>query len=466
MKNVIYLLITLVLSSCGNSQINTKTFIDKISPTEIGIKQELLDNLISDIKNGKIKNIHGLLIIKDDKLIIEEYFKDFNRNELHYTASVSKSFASVLLGIAIDKGFIKGGIQGVLNKNVSELFPDYANIIRKDNLKNNLKLKHILSMTAGFDWDEHTHPYSDSRNDCNRINNSSDPMKFLFERKLISTPGSEFYYNGGLSLSISYLIERNTGMSVDKFAEKYLFKTLNIKDYRWDEVENGLIDTDGGLHLKAIDQAKLGYLYLNNGKWKNQQIISKEWITETTKVHVTNLAMPDYGYHWWCGDFFAMDKTFFTYFASGHGGQKIFVFPGFNMVIVVTQQVFDNPFDEINNIAILSSYILPAILNKSHSKDEFIKIKPDNLLKYVGRYESKSNNDFTIIELVDNKLIGTSSDGSKYKLYPASENIFKTTVLDLIDIQIKFIPDEEGNIKQMTSSFGFRNVKFVKTVTE
>ena len=198
MKIILLFSLMILCVSCGSGQTNEEGFVDKSMPEEVGISSEFIEKLIADIESGKLQNIHGLLIIKDDKLTLEKYFDDFDRDELHYSASVSKSFASVLLGIAIDKGFFEGDIYSVLNRKVSALFPEYAEIIAKDSLKKELKLKHILSMTAGFDWDEHSPPYTDDRNDCNRINHSSDPLKFLFERKLTSEPGTEFYYNGRL----------------------------------------------------------------------------------------------------------------------------------------------------------------------------------------------------------------------------------------------------------------------------
>jgi CubicO group peptidase (beta-lactamase class C family) len=288
MKHLILIIFLFIFTSCGHKQASEKEFIERGLPESVNVDSELIRKLISDIKADKIKNIHGVLIIKDDKLIAEEYFGDFNRNRLQYSASVTKSFGSTLLGIAIDKGYFGDNIQTVLNKSVEELFPEFENKIQKDSAKNELKLKHLLMMTAGFEWDEHTYSYSDSRNDCNRINNSNDPMNFLFERKLIHKPGKEFYYNGGLSLSISYLIEKYTKMPVDKFAEKFLFEPLSIDNYQWENVANGLIDVDGGLHLKPIDQAKLGYLFLNKGNWKGQQIVSKEWVAISTKMHVKN----------------------------------------------------------------------------------------------------------------------------------------------------------------------------------
>ncbi len=462
MKNILIIVSLIFLTSCGNSQTREEIFVEISQPNDVGVNQEKINNLFSNIETDKIKNIHSIIIIKDDKLIAEKYFDNFDRNKLHYSASVSKSFASVLLGIAIDKGFFDEDIQAVLNMNVSELFPEYNEIIKKDTLKNELKLKHILSMTAGFDWDEHTYPYTDNRNDCNRINNNEEPMKFLFERRLLQNPGEQFYYNGGLSLSISYLIEKKTGMSVDKFAEKYLFKPLGIENYRWDKVENGLIDTDGGLHLAPIDQAKLGYLFLKEGTWKNEQIVSKEWVNETTKVHHKNNGMPDYGYQWWCGNYYTLNQTSFIFFASGHGGQKIIVLPEFDMVVVITQQVFDNPYGDLNFLVVMSEYILPAVYNqknKSINKNIF----QSELAKYEGHYKSEYNNEELDIVTIKNGLLVTSINGERYEFYPIDTNIFEARILELLTIDIEFLLDEKQNVESLKSSFGFRNDKFIKT---
>jgi len=463
MKILLITMTALIFSACGNSQSKEQYFIKRNFPTEVNTNPKIINKLITDIKNEKIQNIHSILILKDDYLITEEYFGGQKKSDIHYTASISKSFASTLLGIAIDEGFFKGDIETVLNKKVSELFPEYKNLISKDSLKNNLKLKHMLTMTAGFEWDEHTFPYSDSRNDCIRINNSEEPMKFLFERKLIHKPGTEFYYNGGLSLAISYLIEKYTKIPVDKFAEKYLFKPLNIDEYQWEKLPNGLIDTDGGLHLKPIDQAKLGYLFLNKGSWKGDQIVTKEWVKVSATMHKKNNGMPDYGYQWWGGNYGVFNQTFEMFLASGHGGQKIVVIPKLNAVIVIAQQVFNNPYGHINFISIMSDYVLPALTNEVH-KNDAIPTSNDNLKHFEGHFQLTNNNTEFIDFSVDNRsLIGLSSDGQKNVFVRISENVFKTRVMDLIDIHIEFIEDDEGNIESITSDFAFQHKKYTKT---
>ncbi len=436
-------------------------FLEKCKPAEVSVNEKLLNTLISDIENEKIKHIHSVIIIKADKLILEEYFNNFKREKLQYTASVSKSFTSTLLGIAIDKGFFGDDVQVVLDKKVIDLFPEFADIIQKDILKSELKLKHILAMTAGFEWDEHSQPYSSNQNDCHIIERHKNPLKFLFEKKLIHQPGTEFYYNGGLSLSISYLIEKYTNMKVDKFAEKYLFEPLGIKNYRWEKVANGMINTDGGLHLSPINQAKLGYLFLNKGVWKNSRIISGKWIIEATKIQKENIGMPSYGYQWWCGDFYSGEQKHFIYFASGHGGQKIIVSPELNSVIVITQKVFDNPYNDYNFLAIVSDYIFPAIEGKS-IEEKVVSLSSDELEKFTGEYISVVTKEKINIKIEESHLLFIIENGQLFAFYPIGNDIFRGRLNELVNMNIRFEINAKNIINAINFTFAFKNERFFK----
>jgi CubicO group peptidase (beta-lactamase class C family) len=464
MKNIALIFLITFCASCAHSQSNDKEYFETALPDEKGMMTEPVKQLIRDIESNKIQNVHALVIIKDSMLICDKYFNGFGRGDLHYSASVTKSFASALLGIAIDKGFIKGEIREVLDRSVSDLFPEYKELIGRDSMKKDLKLKHMLSMTAGFRWDEHSHPYSDSRNDCYRINHSKDPMKFLFERRLINQPGSEFYYNGGLSLSISYLIENYTGMKLDRFAEKYLFEALGIKEYRWEKLSSGLFDTDGGLHLKPLDQAKLGYLFLNGGIWRGQQLVSEEWVKESTNVQLVNDDSPDYAYQWWCGDFFAFNATFPTFFASGHGGQKVVVLPEFDLVLVIAQQVFHNNYGDFNFLVILGDYILPALKGVTGSPSP-IDPDPGELLKLEGTYMSQDGNEFINVVAEEDRLFLHSSDGQENVFYSLGQNKFAGRIQDLLSVQIEFVRDVGKREMELITQFGY-SVKQLKRVEE
>jgi len=454
MKNIALIFLITVCASCAQSQKHDTDYFITAMPEEMGVLDEPIRHLIQDIESDKIQNVHALLILKDSMLICENYFEAYERGDLHYSASVTKSFASALLGIAIDKGFFEGGMEEVLERKVSELFPEYKELIARDSLKKGLKLKHMLSMTAGFQWDEHSHSYTDNRNDCNRLNSSKDPMKFLFERELISHPGTEFYYNGGLSLSISYLLEYYTGMSLDRFAEKYLFEALGIKEYRWERLVSGLFDTDGGLHLRPLDQAKLAYLFLNGGVWEGRQVVSEEWVRNSTKVQFVNEDRPDYAYQWWCGEFFALDRYFTTYFASGHGGQKVVVVPEFDLILVLAQQVFHNEFGDFNYLAILGDYLLPALLGVSEAPGP-IDLAPGKLLGLEGTYVSEDGGEFINMMAEQERLILHSSDGQENVFYPLGENKFAAKIFDLLSVQIEFVQDMEKQEMELHSQFGY-----------
>ena len=136
-----------------------------LSLTEEGIDLNKIEDLMNNILNGNFGNLQSLLIVKNGKLILEEYFGEYDRNKKQDLASVVKSIGSILIGIAMDKGFIEGIAQGGLEKNVLKLFPEHEGMINKNLRKQKILLKHILSMSAGLEWDEQTYSYDNPKND-------------------------------------------------------------------------------------------------------------------------------------------------------------------------------------------------------------------------------------------------------------------------------------------------------------
>ncbi len=426
---------------------------------EEAVDSERIADLIRDVLGGQLENIHGVLLVRNGKLILEEYFDGYDRDTKHYLASVAKSIASLLIGIAMDQGFIDGIAQGGLDKTVLDLFPEYETVINSDPMKQDLCLKHILSMSAGLEWDEHTHPYDNPRNDCYKASRSDDSVRFVLQKPVISTPGTEFLYNGGLSILLSGLIKKRTGMHAAEFAEEYLFEPLGIEEYSWDHINDGLTDTDGGLHLRPRDMAKLGYLLLNGGRWKGSQIVSQAWINESTKAHITTGAGPEYGYQWWCGRLSVNGRRIETFFASGYGGQKIFVFPTLDLVAAFTHKVFDNPLGDIRNLAMLARYIIPAMLPPALPR-ETIDLGPKDFDKYEGQYESEQDEDILTIFKEKNKLNVHGQDVDKVELFPETEFRFFGTAIDIADFQINFVSNKQGEVEHLTLHFGFRSVRY------
>lgn len=429
------------------------------SLSEVNIDAALIEKLIADLRANDFPNTHAVLIIKDNKLVFEEYLNGYSKKRKQYTASVSKSVGSILTGIAIQEGVIEAIGSGVLDKPVYELFPKYKKLIIEDSSKSKILFRHVLSMTGGLLWDENSYPYNDSRNDWTAASTSRDPINYLLSKEMINQPGEVFIYNGGYSIMLSEQIQRLTGKSALKYAEAKLFKPLEISDYEWESLRCGLTDTDGGLHLLPRDMAKIGQLYLNKGSWAGKQIVSKDWIEESTKEQITSQGMPNYGFQWWCGNFFYKSKSAYTFFASGHGGQKIYVFPDFNAVIVITHQVFDNNSGETNNIKMLSNYILPSF-DKNLLKAEKYVLSARDLKKFTGIY-SDSNDNFEIT-IKNNELIVSRKRRPDMKLTPAAKNKFTSKILGGIEVQFKFNQKNNGSISGLEIFFSFREMKYSK----
>ena len=169
-----------------------------------------------------------------------------------------------------------------------------------------------------------------------------DPIRYTFEKELLEPPTKQFNYSTGLSTLLGEVLKKTSGLSADKFAEKYLFDPLGISDHDWIIYPNGTIDTGGGLFLRPRDMAKIGYLMLNDGKWKHKQIVSKQWVKESTKlqVHQTGswFGSTGYGYHWRLSERKMIGRNIRTFYAAGLGGQYIFIFPPLDLVVVFTHK--------------------------------------------------------------------------------------------------------------------------------
>ena len=443
----------------GADHASANTAWSVASPSELDVDPEPLERLRVDLRAGVLQNMHSVVLIKDGRLVFEEYVNGYDRDRLQYTASISKSVGSLLFGIAIDRGLLPSLDDGILDMTLAELLPEYRSVIEQDPRKASVTLHHVLSMTAGLQWDEESHPYSDPRNDWNRASHSDDPVRFVLECPVEAEPGSVFEYNGGLSIILSYLIERESNLKADEFAEGALFGPLGISDLRWERLQSGLTDTDGGLHMRPRDMARIGQMTLDGGVWHGVSVISQDWVEASTRAYIENDNSPDYGYQWWCGDFHHHGKTDFSYLASGHGGQTIFVFPDLRAVVVISQEVFDNPMGSLSGLAILNRYVLPAVDPDSRPATA-VELPSQMLARYAGTYEAGPVS--LIVTLTDTGLHAQGSDGTSTDLVPLGGHAFRGTLLGLLDLWFEFAEGHEGEIEQLTSRFGFRETVMVK----
>ncbi|MCA9734314.1 MAG: serine hydrolase [Deferribacteres bacterium] len=331
------------------------------SLADVGLQEETVEEGIIRIQFGLYKGVHSVLIVKDGKLVLEEYFSGvnadgysthFDRTMPHLLASDTKSITSALVGIAIDQHYIAS-----VDEHVLPYFPQYNDVHTEQ--KDHLTLEHFLTMSAGLQFDEWSYPYSDDRNDHVAMNQSSDPVHFALALPMEAEPGTRFTYNSGLPITLGKIVEKASLMPLDEFAETYLFTPLGISDYSWWRYPNGTFQAGGGLDMLPRDMAKFGYLYLNNGMWQGEQIISREWIEQSVQNHIAIDSYWNYGYLWWLRTYEIDSRNYASYTARGWGGQYIHVFPDLNMVVVFTGGNFTTP-DPTEEI--LTRFILMAVL--------------------------------------------------------------------------------------------------------
>jgi CubicO group peptidase (beta-lactamase class C family) len=172
-------------------------------------------------------------------------------------------------------------------------------------------------------------------------------------------PGQQFVYNSGITILLSHILQTSVSMPVDEYAQKHLFDPMGIQDFYWKKTPKGLTDAEGGLYLSTRDFAKIGLLYLNNGRWLDQQILPKEWVTATmTPATDTGFSGNHYGFQWWLAPYEG-GKEKWMFSGSGYGGQYLLIIPEHNLVMVFNGwNIFDisRPTKEY-----LSSRVLKAL---------------------------------------------------------------------------------------------------------
>ncbi len=285
---------------------------------------------------SEIDGLLCLLAKQDGRLVVEGYFDGATSDQLRHLRSGTKSVTSLLVGIALDQGLLTS-----IDLTLGEILG--PRVERFGAKKAALPLRHLLTMTAGLDWDEST------VEEYNRWRVSRDPLAHYLERSVVADPGDTWAYSSGASHVLSAVVGEVTGSTARDYAEKSLFAPLEIRDYRWEAVAGG--DTNGaaGLELKPGDALKLGELLLGRGSWSGRRVVSEEWIAVSTQPHVKVNGDTHYGYQWWI----SVSERAVAWTALGHAGQLIAVFPDSDVVIVANSrwQGLNRPAsDQINEV--------------------------------------------------------------------------------------------------------------------
>ena len=294
-------------------------------------------------------NIYSVLVVKNGYLVYEKYYNGANTGSSNPVYSVTKSVMSALTGIAINKNLIRS-----IDQKAAEFLPEYFKQI-DDTRKKEITIKNILTMSGGLESiDSNYYGYFTSK----------DYIAYALGKPLINNIGEKFDYNTGLSHLLSGIITESSDMNTSEFANKYLFEPLGIDGSIWDMAGGGYYGGGAGLYLKPRDMAKLGYLYLNKGKWDGAQIIPEEWVEETKTKQISVEPGVDYGYLFWLYNNRAKinEKTYFSYAATGAGGQYIMIVPDLDLVAVITANENRRSKDNSDTQQIIWDYIIPSVI--------------------------------------------------------------------------------------------------------
>lgn len=334
------------------------------SPASQGVNRLVLDSIDAEIAAGRYGLVDRFVVIRRGRLIHNRswqwnydsvygdsarrrnplnphdltspynYFAPWwhptwRRGDLHTLQSVTKTVTSVIIGTAIMRGDFPSIDTPVLR------FFDTLQVKEIDARKRRLTIRHLLTMSGGFDWNENL-PYIDPANTGVAMEASYDWVSFVINRPMAREPGAMFNYSSGETQLLAHVFRQATGVDIEEYASRSLFGPLGIARWFWKRTPAGLADTEGGLYLEARDLARIWQLWLQNGVWNGQRIVSEDWVRQSVTPHIRVGNRPydaSYGFKWWLYPH-PGDSTAFVWAGSGFGGQHPVAIPDRDLVIV------------------------------------------------------------------------------------------------------------------------------------
>lgn len=336
---------------------------ETVSLEEVALDSSIICRISDKMSRETAANLHGVVIVRKGKLVYEAYRDGADERwgrsigqvhhgpeTLHDARSISKSVVALLFGIARDDGLID------TDSRIASFFPAPG--------KEQLTLRHFLTMTSGIAWDERI-PYSDPANGERRMTALRDPYRFVLIQPMQTAPGTTWNYNGGGVQLVAGALQMATGKTLAEFARVALFEPLGIRDFEWLPMpSSGEVAAASGLRLTPRSMAKLGQLVLEGGSWNGRRIVSQAWIDEMTRPQVTkfvDMQSIGYGYLWWTDHDDGSGRLIAWTSAQGLGGQRIYVVPGLELVVVITAGRYDGRDDGEMPYELFADYVLKAV---------------------------------------------------------------------------------------------------------
>ena len=314
-----------------------------------------IEELNKKIETKIYKNITSIVVIKEGKLLMEEYFNGTTRKSLHDMRSVGKSFASTLFGIAVKDHFIKSEFQ-TLNE-----FYNLKNFQNYSPEKDKVTLKSLLTMSSPFDGSDMNSESAGNEENMYPTNNWVDFALNLPIDKTKIVENRWDYFTAGVVV-LGDIIHKSVPNGLEKYSSEKLFKPLGITNYKWKFTPQKVANTAGGLRLRSLDFAKYGQLYKNQGNWNDEQILTQEWVAKSLSRQMTISEGEYYGYLFWNKTYIIDGKNYEVYYSSGNGGNKILIFKDQPFVIVVTSTAYNMAYGHKQVDKIVQDYLIPAII--------------------------------------------------------------------------------------------------------
>lgn len=313
-----------------------------------------IEELNRKIATQNFKDITSIVVLKDEELLLEEYFNGANRKTLHDTRSVGKSFASTLLGIAIKENYIKSEKQTLNEFYKLNTFQNYS--IAKDSIT----LKDLLTMSSTFDGsDMNSESPGNEENMYPTKNWVEFALNLPIDKSKVESKQWDYFTAGVVVLGD--IIHKSVPNGLEKYSNEKLFKPLGITKYKWQFTPQKVANTAGSVQLRSLDYAKYGQLYKNQGVWSGKQILSKEWITKSLSHQMTISEDEYYGYLFWNKTYTVNGVNYEVYYSSGNGGNRIFIFKDLPIVVVITSTAYNTPYGHKQVDKIMQNYLIEAV---------------------------------------------------------------------------------------------------------
>ena len=345
----IYCLALLCLIS-SNAQNRSKHF----EKDKKAFDKTYLKRLQRAIDAQSLKDITSLVVLKGGKLVVEKYYNGTNQNTFHDTRSLTKSFTSTLLGMAIEDGHIQS-----LNQKLGEFY-DLKKFENYSEEKAQVTLKSLLTMSSGFDGFDFV---SSSPGNEENMYPTSDWVRFALNLPMKEFGQNELrwqYFTAGVII-LGDILDKKVPGGLETYARSALFDPLKISNVKWQYTPTGVVNTAGSCQLTSLDFAKYGQLYLDHGEYEGQRVFSSSWVDESFQKYYE---LPDnlaYGYLFWNKSHEYAGTSYETFAASGNGGNKVFVYPDHDLVIVITATAYNQSYMHRQADQIVESYVLPGL---------------------------------------------------------------------------------------------------------